>query len=190
MTRRIVHLACAGALVSALAGGSEAPAASPTLSPTFDACRLLAPAEVAAVQEAAVTRSQGSQRAANGFLIAQCYYLLAPGDRSVSLEVTLRDPSHPHPASPSRLWRQSFHPESGRKDKDREEEEEEREAAAPPRPVPGLGEEAFWTGGQAMGALYVRAGDRFFRISLGGLEDAAVKTEKSRSLAAKILGRW
>jgi len=185
MKRRIVHLACAGALVSALAGGSEAPAASPT----FDACRLLAPAEVAAVQGAAVTRSQGSQRAANGFLIAQCYYLLAPGDRSVSLEVTLGDPSHPHPASPSRLWRQSFHPESGGTHRE-EEEEEEKEAAQPPRPVPGLGEEAFWTGGQAMGALYVRAGDRFFRISLGGPEDAAVKTEKSRDLAAKILGRW
>jgi hypothetical protein len=171
MGRRILSLALAGALAGAAIQAAE--------SPKVDACHLLEPAEIAAVQGAAVTHSKGTQRASGGFLFAQCYYVVAAQDGSVSLEVTLSDPSHSRPASPAQHWQQSFH----RDDKDAKKDAER------PQPVAGLGDEAFWLGDRVMGALYVLKGDRFFRVSVGGSEDSAVKIEKGRELAVKALRR-
>ncbi len=58
-----------------------------------------------------------------------------------------------------------------------------------PLPVPGVGDEAFWTGNVVVGALYVLKGDAYLRISIGASDDQAVRIDKSRALARKAMAR-
>ncbi|MBA3242476.1 MAG: hypothetical protein H0T60_14700, partial [Acidobacteria bacterium] len=58
-----------------------------------------------------------------------------------------------------------------------------------PRPVDGLGEEAFWLGNNKMGALYVLNKNRMVRVSVGGPDEEGSKIEKSKKLAEKALKR-
>ena len=60
---------------------------------------------------------------------------------------------------------------------------------APPRPVEGVGDEAFWTGGAVGGALYVLKGDTYLRISIGGPDDQAARIERAKVLARKAIAR-
>jgi hypothetical protein len=75
------------------------------------------------------------------------------------------------------------------RDKARKGEIEEEEEAAPPRAVKGVGDEAYWTGNQAVGALYVLKKNSFIRISVGGTDSMETKIKKTRALAQRILPR-
>ncbi len=68
-------------------------------------------------------------------------------------------------------------------------ESEAEEDARKPRPVPALGEEAFWVGNPVSGALYVLQGNLFLRISVGGVPKESTRIAKSKSLASAILRR-
>lgn len=75
------------------------------------------------------------------------------------------------------------------RDKARKGEIEEEEEAAPPRPVKGVGDEAYWTGNQIVGALYVLKKNSFIRISVGGTDSMETKIKKTKALAQKVVSR-
>lgn len=68
-------------------------------------------------------------------------------------------------------------------------EREEKEESAPPIRLNGIGDEAYWLGGQVGGALYVLKGSNYLRISVGGVGDHKEEIRKSTALAQKALGR-
>ncbi len=70
-----------------------------------------------------------------------------------------------------------------------EERKREEEKSAQPQPIPGLGDEAFWSGNQINASLYVRKSNVIIRLSIGGPEDKATKIKKSKALAEHVLKR-
>lgn len=77
--------------------------------------------------------------------------------------------------------------EGGHKE-DEEEGDEEEEDSRPQR-VPGLGEEAYFTGNRLNATLFVLKGDAVLRLSVGGAEERPAKLKKAAALAAKALKR-
>ena len=70
------------------------------------------------------------------------------------------------------------------------EKEEEGEEDSPPRKIAGVGDEAYWVGPAIVGALWVRKGDSYFRLSVGGPDREEVKIEKLTKLARKVVQRF
>ena len=110
----------------------------PVKSPT-DTCKLLTSAEIQSVQGETVRETKGSERSNGPFLISQCFYTTPTFSRSVSIEVTQRDPAHPGAETLKELWREKFQRaaerdekrerekgEEGGRDQDRERDEEDR----------------------------------------------------------------
>jgi hypothetical protein len=58
-----------------------------------------------------------------------------------------------------------------------------------PRPVPGVGEEAYWVGDRVICALYVLEGDVFVRVSVGGVREEARRLERTKALALRLVER-
>jgi hypothetical protein len=136
------------------------------------ACSLLTSAEIAAVQreKPAEVRETTSRR---GELdVAQCFYVLPSFARSVSVEVARGNVK-------GLLERARAH-----EGKDGEKAEEHAIEN-----VPGLGDEAFWSGSARLGGLYVRRGDTLLRLAVGGAESQAAKLGKLRRLARIALRR-
>jgi len=134
-----------------------------------DACQLLTKRDVAAVQGQAFSDTRLTSRGNR----SQCFYQLPAFVDSISLDV-IRDGGE--------LWEKYFEEEHA------EEEEEEGEKTRP-RPVPGIGEEAYWVGAGSTGSLYVLAKDVVLRVSVGGSAPEAEKIKRSKLLAAKALRR-
>ena len=170
-------------VVAARSGPDGTPA--PTAVPGPDPCALLRPAEIEAVQGERAVETKSSRPERSLFAVEQCFFRLPTYSRSISLEVVRRDPSRDGARSPREHWRELFH-EGAEGPGEREEEGEEMSG---PIPVPGVGDEAFWTGDGLIGALYVLKGDVYVRLSLGGPQDARARIEKSKTLAAKALRR-
>ncbi len=145
-----------------------------------DPCRLLSDGEVRAVQGHAPTQKIPSQQPAGPFQFTQCYYRTSELTSSVSvaLGIPLADGER---SGPRRYWEQQFHGQvsaaAGRKKVD------------PPKPIRGLGDEAFWVGDPMTGALYVLKGDVFLRLSVGGPPDEDQKLKRAKALALHALKR-
>src|SRR2546426_10500010 len=166
----------------------------------FDVCALLTSAEIEAVQGEPVKETKPSVQPSSSFLMSQCFFRTASFNKSVSLVLFTPDPAKPSVPGPREYWQEQFHPrEPAVKDKDepaagqakaprKTEEERERELHKP-RPVAGLGEEAYWVGNAITGALYVLQGDVFLRISVGGIREESARIEKSKALARAALKR-
>jgi hypothetical protein len=128
--------------------------------------------------------------------LLQCFYALPTFTNSVSLTVTSPSPADKNHDAARHLWQYYFHREESRKEKDEDRdrvlasvnkgESEEEEAGAKATPVPGIGDEAFWVH-SFVGNLYVRKGDEFFRISLGGKFTDEQRLSKAKELAADAL---
>jgi hypothetical protein len=162
------------------------PAVSPAPGRRFlDACALLEKSEIASVQGAEVRSTVPSTQMNGALAISQCYYSVTSADGSknlsVHLEVILPDPKSPNAVRDH--WERAF----GEKAKG-EAEKEEKEGGKP-QPVPGLGEEAFWTGNIKALAVYALQRGKMVRVSVGGPGDVKTKIEKSRTLAKKVLAR-
>jgi hypothetical protein len=150
-----------------------------------DACALITKAEIEAVQGEPVKETKSSDRSSSSFAISQCFYSLPTFNKSVSLEVTRGQ------SGIKEFWNKTFHKkeeagEEGEEDRGRGEEGEKE---AKPKPVPGVGDEAFWMASRVAGALYVLKNNAFIRISIGGPDNESVKIEKSKTLAKKALSR-
>jgi hypothetical protein len=161
----------------------------------FDPCSLLTRREIEEVQGDRLTSRKGSEPERGRFAVSQCFYTLATFSKSISLEVTRRLPGETE--SPRAHWKQMFF-RAIEKGKEREGEaepgeesgrEKAREAAATPRPIAGVGDEAYWDGSNLGGGLFVLKGDTYFRLSVGGPDNATVKIEKLKKLARLALPR-
>ncbi len=161
-------------------------------------CELLTSAEIEAVQGEPVVDTKPSVTDAGAFTISQCYFALKTSANSVVISVTQRGPGQ-GAREPREFWESTFGREEsnekeGEHEKDREpgggkDRDREGEEKAPPQKIPGVGDEAFWTGNSIGGALYVLSGDLFLRIGIGGPLDQQEKIERSKKLAEIILRR-
>jgi hypothetical protein len=191
----------AGAPAPGLTPGDSPPPAAPA---ALDACALLTHEEVAGVQEDEVVEATPSRQVSAELEATRCYYRTADFARSVSLEVTRRDPSLGDGPGARERWRSLFagagddeagegepvrrsrrHHPSGEIAVPAETHDERSEAVA----VVGLGDEAYWVGTAVYGALYALQGDAYLRLSLGGPGDLESKLERARRLAAAALPR-
>jgi hypothetical protein len=145
----------------------------------FDACALIAPAEIAVVMGHPVKETKTSKPTSSetsSFERWQCFYTVEPFDRSVSLEVTRNNPNVRHNAL-AQFWKKTF------------QEAKDTRKSVKPKAVPAIGDEAFWVGDNKAGALYVLKNDSYLRISIGGPDDESVKIEKLKTLAQNALKR-
>jgi hypothetical protein len=165
-----------------------------------DVCALLTSAEIDAVQGEPVKETKPSVQPSGSFLMSQCFFRAASFDKSVSLVLFTADPAKPSAPGPREYWQEQFHPrEPAVKEKDepaagqakapKETEEDRERELRKPRPVAGLGEEAYWVGNPITGAFYVLQGDTFLRISVGGVREEPARIEKSKALARAALKR-
>jgi hypothetical protein len=143
-----------------------------------DACSLLTSDEIKAIQGEAVQTLKATPPSEGELASSQCFFALPTFINSISLQVT-----QPGAAEAKEAWNKMFPPE-----KLQERETADGQKKIPARKIPGLGEEALWTGGPA-GGLYVLQGAYYFRISVGGADDEETKIRKSISLAQLILKR-
>jgi hypothetical protein len=146
-----------------------------------DPCRLLSDAEVRAVQGQAPAEKVGSEQPAESFRFTQCFYRTPEVTSSVSVALAVPLATDSKRSGPQDYWKQRFHSQPlaspGRKKKE------------PPKPIAGLGDEAFWVGDPVTGALYVLKGDVFLRLSVGGARDPAQNMKRARTLASHALKR-
>ena len=150
--------------------------------PATDACTLLTDDDVKSTLAVVVRERRPASDASPGLLLAQCY-LATDGPRSVSIAVAGGATSRSNTTTAREYWRRQFHARRERE----EEERGEKNAESKPRRINGLGDEAYWTSSRVAGALYVLRGDRFIRVSVGGIQDERERLEKSRALAAAAL---
>ena len=158
-----------------------------------NACELLSSPAISAVQGEEVAETKGSERSNNSLATSQCFYRLPTYSKSVSLDVMQ---TNGEPEAIEEYWDRHFHNENGETEAEREREmsgkaehgeEREEENAARPQPVGGLGDEAFWSGTQINGSLYMRKGDTIIRLSLGGPEDQSTKIQRAKDLVEQAI---
>src|SRR6185312_4991728 len=202
--------AASPAASSSSAQSAEPTGASPVVATTegkVAVCDLLSSKDLQAVQGEALKETKPSARSEGGFMISQCFYGLATFTNSISLLVAQKGETA-GARDPKEFWKETFHrvDEDEReraKEKEREKEREkeknkdkakpaasereEEEEGAPPQKVPGLGDDAYWTGNRVGGALYALKGNTYIRISVGGPGDQQTKIKKTRALAQIIL---
>jgi hypothetical protein len=153
----------------------------------LDPCSLLTSADVQAVQGEPVKHTQPGLVPSGGMMLSQCLFQTETASKSVTVAIAMPNSSNAMAVSPRDFWRRQFH-SSGREKsagKDAHEREEENQA----RPISGLGQEAYWIGNPMVGALYVLHGNKFLRISIGGVRDESARIEKSKALARAALKR-
>lgn len=188
---------------------SGAPAAATPGTATgkgkIDACALLTSQEIRSVQGESLKETKASGKAEGGFSISQCFYTLPTFSNSISLAVTQKGDGA-GARDPKEFWEATFDKESERErdnehdqksekergkkpEKARDKNREEEEESAPPQKIPGVGDEAFWTGSHVGGALYVLKGNTYLRVSVGGAGNQQTKINKSKALARLALKR-
>jgi hypothetical protein len=160
-----------------------------------DVCAMLSSAEIQAVQGEGVEESKSSPQSSEGLAMSECLFRTTTPAKSVSLALAV-----PGKQNPRDFWRKHFHAEaeaskpatsakpakaSPQNEKKHAREEEETR----PRPITGVGDEAFWMGGPISGALYVLRGNFFIRVSVGGVRDESARIKKSVALARSALKR-
>jgi hypothetical protein len=191
--------------VSATPDASSTPDTAQTAKSDTDPCALLTSDEIRAVQGEPLKETKPSRQSASGLIGLQCYYALPTSANSISLALTETDPANSGTTA-RQYWQKTFHDgeeagperegrkERGEKEKERTQKssggrEEEEGESAPPKPVRGLGDEAFWTASRFGGALYVLKGQRFIRLSVGGAGDEQTRLTKTETLARAALRR-
>jgi hypothetical protein len=180
---RLVRVAVLAALLAGLlpgpagAGAAAAQRGPKRSSEPPDPCLLLSDEDVRALQGHPVVQRVPSAPPARRFRIAQCVYRTPELTHAVSVAV-----ASPLPAGPAgavrAYWRERFSPAAsppGRHD--------------PPRPVAGIGDDAFWVGDRVSGALYVLEGDVLVRVSVGGVREEGPRLERTKALAVRLVAR-
>jgi hypothetical protein len=148
--------------------------ATVVLAAQLDACHVLLPEDVAAVQGEAFTETKLSKRKTS----TTCFYQLPTFSKSVSVDLMRKGGRE--------YWEENFERE---REEDREEAEREGKVKRPPVKVRGVGSEALWVTSRVAGSLYVRKGDAVLRISVGGPGTDEEKIARSKELALKALKR-
>ena len=173
-------------LAMLVAGAAQAaPAAAPPLP---DACTLLTASEIRAVQKVAVKETKGSASTLKAEQYAQCVYATSDFAHSVSLTIIRGNTGDPGTRA---YWKRTFEQRDAREaDKVKRAEASGRTRSyAPTRRVDDIGEDAYWSGDGKAGSLYVLAGDKILRVSVGGVADPDERLRRTRTLAEHALRR-
>jgi hypothetical protein len=168
------------------------PVPDSTAQKNVDVCKLLTAADIQSVQGDRVEEVKPSTQTSSGLLISQCLFRTAMPAKSVSLALAASSRQKPRD-----FWRKQFHSETDKQDPEAKETtsttkhapEPDKEEGSQARPIPGLGDEAYWVGGPITGALYVLRGGSFIRVSVGGERQEFARIEKSITLARAALKR-
>ena len=183
----LLLIICAGTAFSGCSEDDPPPAQAEVEKPQpvqapppvqIDACSLLTSEEIEAVQGEPLKETKPIQRTDRGLAMAECFFTLPTLTNSISLGVGRRGEG-PNARTPIDFWNDSFGDEA----------KAHAAKSGPPQKVEGIGDVAFWAGDDRMGALYVLAGDRMIRISVGGPGDQRTKIEKCKALAQSVLKR-
>lgn len=150
--------------------------------PLPDPCMLLTAADVQKVQGAPLVEATKSIQTQGKVTVAQCFYRVEEGVRSVTLELT----SAGSPHATHELWERQFEPGGEREERDREEESGKELHGIE---VHGVGDDALWSGNRVSGVLYVRTRDAILRISIGGAGKQQEKMEKAMELGRRAVAR-
>jgi hypothetical protein len=164
-----------------------APPGAPAREASEGPCGLLTAQEIGVVAGGKVVERKSAARVAGDLAIADCFFRSEPFESSVSLELTRGASGAAR--SVAEHWEAIFD-EPQEKDGG-EARGGEREGEAAPLAIEGVGDEAFWIGNPASGALYVlnRKGDAFLRVSVGGGGGEELQRRKAIALARKALDR-
>jgi len=197
MSQTPTILSCVALVFAGVLGGATPQSAKKGTGVTKEtvyACALLTSAEIEAIQGERVEETKPTVRPSGGLFATQCLFRTPTLSKSVSLSLTASDPLHPVAPTARQLWQKQFHssevesdeePATGENEK-KLEPERERESRGP-RPIRGLGEEAYWVPSPVASALYVLKGEMFLRISVGSAGQESARMEKSRALARAAL---
>jgi hypothetical protein len=199
MRQALTILPCVALVFAGVSGGAapqNAKNVAGVTKGTVDACTLLTPAEIEAIQGERVEETKPTVQAGGGSFATQCLFRTPTLSKSVSLSLTASDPLHPVALTARQLWQKEFHSLEVESDEEsaegksvkKLEPERERESRKP-RPVRGLGEEAYWVASPVASALYVLKGEIFLRISVGSAGQESERMEKSKALARAALKR-
>lgn len=164
------------------------------------ACTTLSNEEISAVQDEAVSETKGNDSTSGGLLVSHCVYLLPTYSKSLSLDILRPAPSNANALE--EFWETRFEDSEKERERDAEKtgtgtttdrqrsgEREEKEIESKPRPVSGVGDEAFWVGSGVKGTLYVRKGAVVLILSIGGAEVESSRLQKTIVLAQRALSR-
>jgi hypothetical protein len=163
---------------------------------SLDACQLLTRAEIEAVQGEPVKEAKPNVQSNGGMRISECLFHTSNFAKSVSVALAAPSLGKASGLTPRKFWQRQFRGLDAQRDKTRgasdeidkpESKREEENGEA--RRIKGLGEDAYWVGSPIAGALYVLYGDKFVRISVGGVGEESVRIEKSKVLARAALKR-
>jgi hypothetical protein len=172
--------------------------------PKSATCALLSGADIREVQGEEPTDAQGSEHLAGGLRMSQCFYRLPTFSKSVSLEVVRAGPAPQAADAVKEYWRQKFQGGAGEgREREREKKlerekasgqvregghaEREGEEETSARRVSGVGDEAYWSGGEQGGALFVLKKETVISVSVGGTEDEAEKMKEAKALVQRVL---
>jgi hypothetical protein len=162
-------------LIASLAAGAALQATpAPPPAGARNVCDLLAAEEIRTVQNAALTERKTTEHTRSGLRFAQCVFATSDFVRSVSLSVITGNGER----GARGYWEDTFHTKH-----------KEADSKNAPRPVSGVGDEAFWTGDARAGALYVLSGDVVLRVSVGGVTDEEERIRRSKALLQAALRR-
>jgi hypothetical protein len=189
-------------------GGQTQPRVNANASKNLDACSLLSGAEITSVLGEPLDALQPSVQSAGNLKVSHCLFVTRNFAESASLDVATPVSGDAVAGSVRAFWRNQFHSPLEHDEKrqpaarkipaqstftfgpsDGESESEAETEAGKPRPIPALGEQAYWVGSPLSGALYVLQGDLFLRISVGGLAKESARIAKSKSIAHAALRR-
>jgi hypothetical protein len=165
--------------------------------PKIEACTLVTPEEVGAIQGATITDAKSSPTENGNLLVSQCYYSSKEPNMSVSVALTQAAKSSSQ-NDVTNYWAENFgrskagstgegQPEANSGKGGGERDEDERRT--PPKKVNDIGDEAYWLGNRVGGALYVLKAGVILRVSVGGPGTEETRIEKSKALAEKALNR-
>jgi hypothetical protein len=199
MSQALTILPCVALVFAGVLGeaaSQNAKNAMGVMKGTVDACALLTPAEIEAIQGERVEETKPTVRPGGGLIATQCLFRTPTLSKSVSLSLTASEPMHPIALSARQLWQKQFH--SFEVDSDEESavgknvkkiEPAGEGQSRKPRSVRGLGEEAYWVASPVASALYVLKGEMFLRISVGSAGQESERLDRSKALARKALRR-
>src|ERR1700704_3008499 len=160
----------------------------------FDACSLLTGKEITDLLGEPLDALNPSARSAGNLKMSHCLFVTRNFAKSASLDVATPAAGDSSARSLRAFWRNQFHSPIKHEEErrpasrkspaksaftsgisDGESESEADAEAGRPRPIPALGEEAYWVGSPLSGALYVLQGDLLLRISVGGLPKESIR---------------
>jgi hypothetical protein len=163
---------------------------------SVDACQLLTSTEIEAVQGEPVKEVKPNVQPNGGMRISECLFHTSNFAKSVSVALATRSVGQTSALTPRKFWQRQFRGLDTQKDKTRgasneivKPESKVEEETGEARRIKGLGEDAYWVGSPIASALYVLQGDKFVRISVGGVGEESVRIEKSKVLARAALKR-